>query len=352
MSTMRSAAYLLPTNELYGGIRLAIEQAEGLARRGWRVEIFAPAPAPDWHPLSVLWQQVDFASPVDLSGFDAAIGTFYTTVPIAAASGARQAFHLCQGFEGVHREYAPILDRIEAAYQLPIPKLLISAHLEPILQERFSAECHLLGQAIDHTLFRPAATSRPFEVPTVEQPLVVGVVGPFSIRSKGIRAALDGLALARAGGVPLEVHRASSERLDDQEAELGVVDRYCHRVPTSDMPDFYQGLDLLLFSSWDEEGFPLPPLEAMACKIPVVLTDISAFKVLPADAAWRCHWDDPPAFAEAIRALAANPDRRRQLAERGAAAVGGMTFDAMIDRLEEALERSLVRAEGMKGRRE
>lgn len=334
---MPSIAYLLPTSELYGGIRVAIEHAEGLAERGWDARLLSPEPAPTWHRLTIPWHRVAFDSPPDLAGTDVAVGTFYPTVPLAQASGADVAVHLCQGFEGVHREYLPVLDRIEAVYRLPLLKILISEHLAPLLEQRFDARCRVIGQAVDHQLFRPPATPREPRLPSPERPLRVGVVGPFAVRSKGIREALEALSRVRARGVPIEVRRASADPQSEDEAGLGVVDEYRHRVPTAEMPAFYAGLDLLLFSSWDEEGFPLPVVEALACGVPVVLTNIGGFRSLPGDCAVRTRWNDPAAMAEAVHAVALDPAARARLSLAGREAVSQLTLTTVLDRLEAAL---------------
>lgn len=333
-----SIRFLLPTSALYGGIRIPLEYAEELDRRGWDAAILAPEPPPSWHTLTVPWVQVPFDRAPNLAGIDVAVGTFFPTVALAHGSGSRFAVHLCQGFEGVHREYTPILDQIEAAYRIPVLKVLVSQHLVPVLEERFGSRCVVIGQALDHGLFSPSSSPREVRLPTPDAPLVVGVVGPFGIRSKGIPETLEALRRVRAGGVPLEVVRASADPLSPAEAALGVVDHYHERVATRDMPTFYRGLDLLVFGSWDEEGFPLPPLEAMACERPVVLTDISPFRLgLPPGCCVRVPWNDPAAMAAAVMELAWTPERRSKLARLGRAAVAEMTLSRVVDRLETVL---------------
>jgi glycosyltransferase involved in cell wall biosynthesis len=321
--------YLLPTSELYGGIRVVLEHAEGMARRGWAVTVAGPAPAPDWHPLSVPYRQVDLDRPETLPPADVIVATFWTTVSAAHAAAAPQVFHFCQGYEGVHREYAPILPRIDAVYRLPIPKLLISAHLEPVLAERYGCRTYLVGQAIDGALFSPGGfRDQP-------RPLRVGVVGPFGVRSKGIAELLAGLALARRRGIELEVHRASAEPQTAEEAALGVVDRFEHRLPTAAMPGFYRRLDAYVHPSHDEEGFPLPPLEAMASGVPVAVTAIRSFAVVPDTAVLRYPWGEPSAVPEVVAALA-DPPTRRRLRAAGLAYAASMTLDRVLDRVEAA----------------
>lgn len=55
--------------------------------------------------------------------------------------------------------------------------------------------------------------------------------------------------------------------------EARVADPQINRVRFEDMPDFYRGLDVFVCTS-AMEGTPNPVLEAMACGVPVVSTDV------------------------------------------------------------------------------
>lgn len=329
---MPSVVYLSPSSEQHGGIRVIFEHAEGLAGRGYEVLVVGPDPPPSWHDLGgIEYRQSAIFEKGGVPARDIAIGTFYTTMRPAFDSGSGHVFHLCQGYEGVHREYAPVLHEIDAAYRLPVPKLLISAHLQPILEQRYGCICYVLSQALDTALFSPAPGSFRRD-PDV---LRVAVVGSFGFRSKGIHEALEGLRLAREAGHPVEVHRASSLPQSDEERALGVTDVFHHQLSTREMVEFYRGVDALLYSSHDEEGFPLPPVEAMACGVPVALTDISPFRALPRDAALRYPPATPSAVPEMVARLR-DPVERERLHRAGLEAARALTPDAQIDRLEAA----------------
>jgi glycosyltransferase involved in cell wall biosynthesis len=72
----------------------------------------------------------------------------------------------------------------------------------------------------------------------------------------------------------------------------------------SDMPTRYQGLDLLVCPSW-QEGTPLAVLEAMACAIPVVATDVGGLPELVVSGAtgWLVPAGDEAAMAQRTLAL-------------------------------------------------
>ncbi len=322
--------YVMPATSLHGGNRVIFEHAEGLQARGYEVLVVSPELPPDWHTLTMPYQQIPLGQPGAIPQADICIGTFWSTVEHAYNSGAPHVFHLCQGYEGVHREYGPILPQIEAVYRLPIPKLLISTHLDPILHANFDGiRTHLISQAIDTTFFHPG----PFREES--RPLKVGVVGPFDQRPKGIGEALAGLEMARQRGVDLEVHRASADPMTEEEQAMGVTDHFFHRLSTEQMVDFYHNLDVLVHPSHDEEGFPLPPLEAMACGVPVALTTIRSFAVLPDEAVLRFQPADPDSLVPLIERLQ-DPHLRRRLRAAGRVCAQSYALDLVLDRMERA----------------
>jgi len=325
-----SLQFIVPTSDLHGGIRLPLELAEWLTDSGWMTRVVGPGTRPDWHDAVVPW----FSTDLDGSSIpraDVTIATFHTTVGPVLESGSPHVFHLCQGYEGSHPEYSEIMDAIDTAYRAPIPKLLVSRHLEAVLNGRYpDCNCHFIGEAVDPRIFfplgfRPDAT-----------PLRVGLVGTFEARVKGIREGLEGLRIARERGLEIEVHRASAEACLDEETALGVSDVFHHRLPTVNMPEFYAGIDVLLFPSTEQEGFGLPVLEAMSCGVPVAHSDIPSLEVIPEGATLRFPVGDAGAIADAVRRLA-DPETRKSFRRGGLTAVDDFRPHSLVTRFEEAL---------------
>jgi glycosyltransferase involved in cell wall biosynthesis len=326
-----SLQFVLPTSEMRGDIRLPVEIAEWLTDYGWTTRLVGPGPRPDWHATAVPWFSHELEGAQPLPRADVTIATFYTTVEPALRSGSGHVFHLCQGFEGLHPEYEGIRDAIDAAYRAPIPKLVVSQHLEPILVEHHpGVRCHFIGEAVDSRIFFPLGIRN---APT---PLRVGLVGTFSARVKGIREGLEGARLARDKGLELEVHRASAEEMTEEEASLGQTDHFHHRLPTTRMPAFYGGVDVLLFPSQPEEGFGLPVLEALSCGVPVAHSDIPSLEVIPSEATLRFPPGDAKAIAHALGRLAADTDLRRFLRRAGLEVAHEYRPQALVARLQQA----------------
>lgn len=107
--------------------------------------------------------------------------------------------------------------------------------------------------------------------------------------------------------------REQTEALAD---ELGIADRVHHLGWRFDMPAVLADLDLVALSSRNE-GTPLTIIEAAACGVPAVATDVGgvAAVVRHGETGLLVPAEDPEALAEAIRSLLGDPPRRRQLGQ-------------------------------------
>jgi GT2 family glycosyltransferase len=159
-----------------------------------------------------------------------------------------------------------------------------------------------LPDGVDLSLFRPHRT------PRRPGPLRIGWAGNSvwmdhqgDIDPKGLRVILrPAIDRLRSEGVPVE---------------LVVADRQVQQIPHRHMPGFYNSLDVFVCSS-EAEGTPNPILEAMACGLPILSTDVGivpeAFGMQQKRFILRRSAD---AFADALRTLAADQVLRARLGE-------------------------------------
>ena len=108
------------------------------------------------------------------------------------------------------------------------------------------------------------------------------------------------------------------ERLIRLVDKLGLTDQVCFLdyVPAEDLVALYNLADLFVFPSL-YEGFGLPPLEAMACGLPVVASTAPALREVLDGAALLVHPLDVPALAEAMAAALGDEPLRSHLREAG-----------------------------------
>lgn len=168
-------------------------------------------------------------------------------------------------------------------------------------------ECSL-PDGVDLSLFRPEKRVRR------DGPLLVGWAGNSvwmdhqgDLDPKGLRTIL----------------RPAIDRLRNEGVlvELVVADRRVRYIPHRQMPGFYNSLDVFVCSS-DSEGTPNPVLEAMACGIPVISTDVGI--VAEAFGSQQTDFIIPrtiDAFVNALRILGSDDPLRARLGQENLASI-------------------------------
>ena len=87
-------------------------------------------------------------------------------------------------------------------------------------------------------------------------------------------------------------------------------------VTDAELPRLYSQADLFLFASLNE-GFGLPPLEAMACGTPVVASCVTSMPEVLGDAAFLVEPTESERIFEASRRILTEPDLAREFAAKG-----------------------------------
>jgi len=88
------------------------------------------------------------------------------------------------------------------------------------------------------------------------------------------------------------------------------------KINRQDLPYVYGASEALVFPSL-AEGFGLPPLEAMACGTPVIVSDIPVFHETLGDTVLYVNPLDPQEIAASIESLINNRDLMYELKSRG-----------------------------------
>lgn len=114
-------------------------------------------------------------------------------------------------------------------------------------------------------------------------------------------------------------------------------------VADAALPALLGGAIALVYPS-RYEGFGLPPLEAMACGTPAIVTPLASLPEVCGDAALYVDADDGAALADRMAALVDSPSLRAELAEAGLARAGGFTWEAAAERMRAILIRDLALA--------
>ena len=163
------------------------------------------------------------------------------------------------------------------------------------------------------------STRAKYRLSGVSYVLSVGTIQPRKNYSRVIQA----LAEVRAGGRELHYAIAGSRGWLDEDlrqtiASAGMND-FVHLlgyVDDEDLPALYSGARMLLMPSL-YEGFGLPILEAMACGLPVITSNLSSLPEVAGDAALLIDPADMREIRDAIHLVDADAIRRENMRRRG-----------------------------------
>ena len=291
---------------------------------------------PVWGRVNALSNIVSVTRRADALGLDAVI--YHNYVP-PRARHARIAFVHDVSFRP-HPEYFTLVER---AYFAPMRWLVPSADriATPSAHERARLIGYRYGaperiDVVPHGVdpaFRPrsawgddelhAALAR-FDLPAE----FMLFVGRLNVR-KNVSTLLHALALTKSRA-PLVVAGApdwKTSNLVGEAARLGVADRvlFVGGVSATELAALYATASVFCFPSFDE-GFGLPPLEAMASGCPVVSSNAASLPEVCGDAGILVAPTDAKAMAVALDLVLADERVREKMREAGLARASRFTL--------------------------
>jgi glycosyltransferase involved in cell wall biosynthesis len=250
--------------------------------------------------------------------------------------------------------------RRERALLALIPRLLpraevvatVSEHIRALVLEQWPrrdpASVVVVPNGVADALFDAAPSAAPLAAAAAEH---LGIRTPYALylgrvtTRKNVARLLR--AFARAG---LDEHQlviagepsGMTDDLPSLAATLGIAERLrmLGRVPQALLPGLLAGADLFCYVSLDE-GFGVPPLEAMVYGVPAVVSDIPALRETAAPgSAVLVDPGDTDAIAEGLRRAATDAGVRERARTDGPHHASGYRWSHAADRLHAALERA------------
>jgi glycosyltransferase involved in cell wall biosynthesis len=188
---------------------------------------------------------------------------------------------------------------------------------------------HILNQPADDSLWNiHQLPSRPYLLAVGSQ--------SFHKNSAGILLAMKsipnpGFDLVMTGGVFSRVFKSIPVDSDLPIHRLGYVS-------DASLRSLYEHAAAFIYPSF-YEGFGLPPLEAMACGCPVIVSRRASIPEICGDAVEYCDPSDPTDIARAVQRVMNDPEYRQHLIERGYKRVKEFTWRRAAEQIWAQLEK-------------
>lgn len=349
--------FLLPGVGFSGGVKIVCEYANKLQKKGHNVKVIYPTLYPekrirensalhflnylthklrnilksepetklDWFELDAELIRVPILHEKYIPDADAIIATWWgTAYDISKLNESKgEKFYLIQHYE----VWAGPKEEVEATYNLGLHNIVISSWLKSILEKLGSNVDNLILNGIDFNEFYPEPAPKSGKI---------RVLMPF--RNEDWKGYEDGL----------NVLENIKKRYDVAFIMFGPkpwnysIPDYVefHELPVKDeLRRLYSSSDIFLFPS-QCEGFGLPPIEAMACKVPVVTTNVGAIPdcSIPGETALVSEPGDIKGLTENLAELIENKEKRLEIAEKGYRYVQQFNWDKATDELEKVIE--------------
>jgi len=293
-----------------------------------RIEILAPPQARDFPLKNIPLGRVGFFS-----------GYIWEQLEFPLHAGGRLLLNLCMLGPLIARHQIVVVhdatvralpnnfsSRFRAAYGFLIPRLCRRADLVVTVSEFSRQEigkwyganidtmpvCYEGG---DHITAVDADNSIIDRLGLKGKQFFLGV-GVDSV-NKNIKTVVEAFQRAKIPNVMLVLTGAKEDRVFGQ-FDLVESDgvRLVGFVPDTDLRALYEHALALVFPSF-YEGFGLPPLEAMNCDCPVIISEQPALLEVCGDAALHCRADDVVQLARHLQALHGDPALRARLVAAG-----------------------------------
>lgn len=362
MAKKMRVTFVLPFAGLQGGVRVVATYAERLMRRGHEVLVVSTPPEvslrarmksflrgrgwlPDAEPsyfdgTRVEHRVLERIRPVvdaDLPDADVVVATFYTTAygvqHLSPAKGAKAIF--IQNYEVREDEVNPKLD---ATWLMSMHKITISKWLVQLAREKFgdSVVSHV-PNSVDLAQFHAPPREKS------SSPVIGMLYSSHSL--KGCVTSLKALKRVAAAVPSLRLISFGAEQPDFR-LRLPHYAEFHYRPPQDVLKNLYSQCDVWLCGS-NVEGFHLPPLEAMACRCPVVSTQVGGPMDIIEDGinGHLVEVRDVEALADQVlRVLNLPQDDWRQMSEAAYRTATRYTWDNATDLFEQALQFAIERS--------
>ena len=191
---------------------------------------------------------------------------------------------------------------------------------------------HVIGNIVDSRYFCPGTAADSGD------PYLLGVGASW--KHKNMLELLE-MNEYWATRYQLKIVAANGQYLEEMKrraAELGLTERvqFLSGIDRQALRELYRGCSALVYPSW-MEGFGLPPLEALACGRPVIVSDIALFREIFQSIPIYVKLGDRDSWKSSIASIDGIPESRLQA---GIDLAATFSHEAMKRKLSDALEQA------------
>lgn len=340
-------AYILPDQSYSDAAKQLLIQAGEMQRRGHFADIYlldstAPQAIPAWSHLQP--EDVDHQYVLkpneDLFDFlgetDAAVICWMEQVETLEDLGIplvlwEHGSHTIFGDYPVPQaSQSPHRLRLQKHYQPPVHLLSASPLIQSVLRARFARNTHILPAAVRDNAAQPPATEK--------AGLQILIVGDGQQEFENFAFVIKALEMAARQGEVFHINWATPTQPVRDLVPKGMRVEY-HIAPTAQqMDELYAGADIFLSHSL-YDGFPLPPLEAMAAGTAVLAIGNGGIEcyALAEENCLLCPQGDLDLYTQALLRLMQEEDLRARLAAAGQKTAQAYTPQRMAEEMEQFL---------------
>jgi len=353
--------FILPNIEVSGGVKAVFEFANHLQNRGHNVYVIYPllpmssgtkwynirnllsryrgaivrlkqAPCIKWFNLKANLIRVPTLEEKYVPDADIIVATWWATAYYVSGYGKSKGekFYLAQHYE----IWGGPEEKVNNSYKLGLRIIVNSTWLKNILQNKLGVEVEAL------ILHSPDLDQFYWEDKKKNNDKIRILMPYRKIPWKGIEDGIKAFEIVREKypDIQLVMYGPDSGENVPKYAEF-------YEKPSNDkLREIYNSCDIFVFPS-HQEGFGMPPMEAMACKCAVVTTSVGAVPdyTIPGETALVSPPNSPELMAENIIKLVENEELRKGVSEAGYNhVVRNFSWDKAAEKLEQTFNKVII----------
>lgn len=350
--------FILPELDMSGGIISTIELSNRLSLRGHEVNIVYPslllAIRLKWYNIRSILKNFNKSKKIKDTLFnrvsikcnlvhvptlnekyiptaDVVIATWWETAYYVHSYSITKGvkFYFVRGYEIWYGNKA----MVDRTYSFPLHIMTTSNYLKKLLTNQFGINVSgVVPNGVNFDLFYK--TKRQFLPKKFKR---IGMVYRTA-KYRGMRNGFEAFAVAKKNYPNIKLVLFGGPRGDDVPSDA----EFHEYLQIDELRELYNSLDIFMLLS-HEEGFSNPPMEAMACGVACVLTNVGGVPdyTIPGKTSLISPPHDPKALANNLLCLLTNDEKRNNIAEAGYKYIKQFSWEESVSKLEILLEKNL-----------